>query len=255
MALLHCELYSQSIRMDTSINIILPHDKHFLCPPAKVVYLLHGRSQNYSAWSRYTRIEYYSEKYNIAVIMPEANRSFYTDMSNGVNYQQYISKELPDLCNSMFHISPKPEDTYIFGYSMGGYGALKTTLSFPERYQGCAAFSSVTDIKKHLLELPESNSKKNEFRAIFGTNLKAKNEDDLFWLSSHSQTLIEKPHLYLTCGLDDHLYTENMKFKEHLSSLEYPMTFTTWQGTHDWDFWDTSIQKAFEYYFTKGDKQ
>ncbi|WP_029504355.1 alpha/beta hydrolase [Lachnoclostridium phytofermentans] len=251
MALLHCELYSNSIRMDTSVNIILPQDKHPIKKQLKTLYLLHGRSQNYSAWTRYTRIEYYAEKYNVAIIMPEANRSFYTDMEYGVRYHQYLTQELPSLCESMFQISSLREDTYIAGYSMGGYGALKAALSHPNRYCGCAAFSSVTDIAQHLIELPEENPKKNEFRGIFGTQLQADEEDDLFLLAKNNVTLKHKPELFLTCGLEDHLYPENLKFYQYTSSLPYQIKFETWHGIHDWEFWDCSIQKALEYFFIK----
>ncbi len=55
--------------------------------PAKTLYLLHGRSHNYSVWTRYTSLEQYAKTCNTAIIMPEVNRSFYSNMKYGLDYQ------------------------------------------------------------------------------------------------------------------------------------------------------------------------
>ena len=69
--------------------------------------------------------------------MPFADRSFYTNMKYGGKYYTYIAKELPSILMQMLHISPKREDHYIAGLSMGGYGALKIGLRECETF--CAA--------------------------------------------------------------------------------------------------------------------
>ncbi|MEI0737949.1 hypothetical protein VQ056_16860 [Paenibacillus sp. JTLBN-2024] len=60
-------------------------------------YLLHGAGDNASTWHRLTTIELYAAKYGCTVIMPEANRSYYTDMEYGLEYFRYVTQELPDL--------------------------------------------------------------------------------------------------------------------------------------------------------------
>jgi S-formylglutathione hydrolase FrmB len=46
--------------------------------PSKTLYLLHGRGQDALSWTRYSSLERYAEQYNVAVIMPEVTRSFYS---------------------------------------------------------------------------------------------------------------------------------------------------------------------------------
>lgn len=249
MALIHCELKSESIRMVTSVCAILPHDIHRRQEPIKTLYLLHGRSHNYSVWTRYTGLEAYAENYNTAVIMPEVNRSFYSDMKYGVDYQTYISEELPDLCESMFRISGNSEDRYIAGMSMGGYGALKTALLHPDRYRGCGAVSAVTDIRMHVDETPDTNPKKQEFRGIFGHELEIREEDDIFYLAAQAAKCAAKPEFYLACGLEDHLYPETVRLHSHLQNLEYEIKYEEWHGIHDWNFWDTAIQNLLQCFF------
>lgn len=249
MALLNCELYSQSMRMPTTVTVLLPQDITRSKEPAPVLYLLHGRSHNHSVWQRYTSVERYAETYGIAVIMPEVNRSFYTNMCCGGDYFSYITEELPALCESMFHIRTDAASRYIAGMSMGGYGCLKAALTFPDRYAGCAAMSAVTDIRMHVRDTEENTPKKQEFRGIFGQDLKVSDNDDLFHLAALAKKASSVPNLYFSCGIEDHLYKEGADFRRHLSSLEIPYTFEEWHGVHDWVFWDEAIKKVLEHFF------
>ena len=250
MALLHCELDSKSVRMPTSVMAILPHDVISTSQSPKVLYLLHGCSHNYSVWSRYTSLERYCLPYNLAVIMPEVNRSFYTDMAYGPEYFTYITEELPGLCESMFHISTSSEDRYIAGMSMGGYGCLKAALSHPECYTGCAAISAVTNIHTKIESTPDSAPKKRDFRAIFGENLLISNQDDLYTLALQAKASGKPlPDFHLFCGTKDHFYQEILVFCDFLKKQEFSVSFDGWTGTHDWDFWDQAIFKVITHFF------
>ncbi len=249
MAFLHCELYSHKLRMPASVAVILPQDVTLRQAPARVLYLLHGRSHNYSVWYRYTSLERYCQDYHAAIIMPEANRSFYTDMEQGVAYFSYITEELPALCQSMFHLSPRREDRFISGMSMGGYGCLKAALVKPEFYAACAAISPVTDIRKHVDETPENDPKKKEFRGIFGHSLSISPKDDLYALAIKKRHSPRRPDFYFYCGTDDHLLNESRHFQQHLQQQGYTVAGEEWPGIHDWRFWDTAIEKVLNRFF------
>ena len=249
MALLHCELYSQALRMPTSVTIILPHDITRRTAPAPALYLLHGRSHNHSVWQRYTAIEQYCQPFHGAIIMPEVNRSFYTDMAYGVDYFTYLTEELPALCESMFHIGTDCSHRYIAGMSMGGYGSLKAALSKPDFYRGCAAISAVTDICKHVEETAEADPKKREFRGIFGPELVVPEKENLYKLAQKAHIRGKMPDLYFSCGTEDHLYQEGADFRSWLSGHGISFTYEEWSGIHDWGYWDTAIRKVLEYFW------
>ena len=115
-----------------------------------MVYLLHGLTDNCTGWHRFSRVEAYARAKGAALVMPEVQRSFYTDMQAGGAYYTYVSEELPRFCEGLFRLSSRPRQRYVMGLSMGGYGALKCALRAPERYAGCAAFSAVTDVNDYL---------------------------------------------------------------------------------------------------------
>ena len=111
--------------------VILPHDsrKHLGVEPLhagitpsekpKTLILLHGLSDNWAAWMHRTSLLRYAESFDIAVLAPEVQRSFYMDMRNGPAYYTYITEELPELAAKQFNISVAPEDLMIAGLSMG----------------------------------------------------------------------------------------------------------------------------------------
>ena len=46
-----------------------------------------------------------------------------------------------------FPVSSRREDTYIAGLSMGGYGAFKAAMTYPQRYAAFGSFSGALDIE------------------------------------------------------------------------------------------------------------
>ena len=96
MAYLRCDFHAEKIGVQTSMIVILP-DAGALSE-APVIWLLHGLTDNCTGWTRYTSIERYARKYGTAVVMPEVQRSFYTDMVLGQQYFQFVLEELPGFC-------------------------------------------------------------------------------------------------------------------------------------------------------------
>lgn len=245
MAYIRCDFRSEVLDMGSSMIVILP--EKIKMKDANVVYLLHGLSDNCTGWSRYTRIESYAREYNVAVIMPEVQRSFYSDMVYGLKYFKFIHDELPEICSSLFGLSPKKEKRYIMGLSMGGYGSLKSMLTSPSRYQGCAAFSSVTDIEGRVA----SGRFENEFKAIFGNGLKIPNSASLYRLTE-KRDCSDLPKIYMACGAEDPLFDDNKQFYEYLRDRGADLVFETWKGIHDWQFWDSAVKLAFDFFFNDG---
>src|SRR5512136_2289478 len=110
MALLHIDHVPETVKVNLPLNIILPDPgKMGEIPVArrKVLYLLHGLSDDASAWQRFTSIETVAATYGLVVVMPSVGRSFYTDQPNGPKYFTYLTEELPQYLKDVFGLAPR----------------------------------------------------------------------------------------------------------------------------------------------------
>ena len=110
MGLLHFDYLSQVLGYHTNLYFILPACTHKGEAPAATLYLLHGGSGNGMDWIRYTSIERYADKYNIAVVLPEVDGScFYADMKHGYKYFTYLTDEVVAVAEGLLPVNKEPE--------------------------------------------------------------------------------------------------------------------------------------------------
>jgi S-formylglutathione hydrolase FrmB len=229
MALITCHLESETLAVATTITAIVPQGAS--SPP--VLYLLHGLTDDHTGWTRNTSIERYAEEAGLAVVMPSAYHSFYTDEVHGHAYWSYLSEELPALVQSLFRVSGRPQDTFAAGLSMGGYGALKLALRHPDRYAAAASLSGTLDITY----LAGREDRQAIYHRAF--NGSVRDEDELFALLT---TATSVPPLYVGCGTSDGLLDANERFISAATAAGADLTTDLRPGDHEWSLWDAMIQ-------------
>jgi putative tributyrin esterase len=253
MALIHCNFSSSVLLLDTSMSVILPEPgtgrggsvsaQNPIRYPT--LYLLHGLSDDHTAWQRRTAIERYTASLHLAVVMPEVHRSFYTDMVHGNRYWTFISEELPAIARSFFPLSDRREDNFVTGLSMGGYGAFKLALTYPERYMAAASLSGALDIAQIPRHI-DGAEWVDECKNIFGeSSAEAGDPNDLFFLAERlAESGRVRPMLYQWCGTEDFLYEDNLRFRDHAKTMGLELHYEEAPGTHEWVYWDQQIQKV-----------
>ena len=246
---LQMNFYSKELGKATTVNVLIPEKCRSANRPYKTMWLLHGLTDDHTAWMRYTAIERYANEWGIAVVMPNADRSWYTNTAYGTKYFDFIANELPALLRDTFSgMSSAREDNIVAGLSMGGYGALKLALTCPEQYGACISLSGSLDVARRGRVYNLS-----EWQSIFGYEIKdasdlAGSEHDLFALAkANKENGKPFPKLYLWCGLEDTLVEVNRAFDAHLTSLDVPHAFQTSEGNHTWKWWDLHIQDGVNY--------
>jgi len=240
MALFDCSFFSKSVNIFTNMNVILPENITEDCP---TLYLMHGYSDNYKAWMRWSSIERYAGEYNLAVVMPEVQKSYYSDfygIENGYKYWKFVSEELIEISRRFFRLSHKRENTFVAGLSMGGFGAFKCALNRPDVFGAAASLSGALYIQ----DVYRDSEADNEIKMIAGGLDKIKgSENDLTAAAEKTAKLSVKPTLYQFCGTDDFLYDSNKRFKNLIQNLGYDYTYEECPGGHEWRLWDKYIGK------------
>lgn len=247
MAFLQVEFFSQALEVASSVNVLLPEGNMGIGVQAgggtqlpKVLYLLHGYSDDHTIWMRRTSVERYAAKYPLAVVMPAVNHSFYCNEPMGERYWDYISEELPRVMHSFFRLSDRPEDTFAAGLSMGGYGALKLGLTYPECFAAVGSFSGAVNVARAQPDTAEGIFKKER---AFGAEPVAP-ELDLFRLLETRGGDRRKPRLYVSCGTEDSLFDDHQAFIPAAEQNGWDITHREAAGfSHEWAFWDEEIRR------------
>lgn len=252
MPLLHVSCFSESLKINVSFQVILPAPRQvegaprftYDRAPYPTLFLLHGLSDDHTAWTRNTSIERYVSALQLAVVMPAVNRSFYTDMAHGPRYWTFATEELPAIARRMFPLSDARDDTFVAGLSMGGYGAFKMALRHPERFAAAASLSGAVDMGSR--ELGADPEWLRELAWMFGDPARiAGSDNDLFHLARRLvDSGVPRPRLYQCCGTEDFLYEGNVKFRDAARAMGLDLTYEEGPGIHEWAYWDRHIQKV-----------
>jgi putative tributyrin esterase len=251
---MHVDFFSDVLGMCVQMDAIIPQEAKQQIgmasaadgKPYQTLYLLHGMSDDHTIWQRRTSIERYASELGLAVIMPSTALGFYTDMSHGQKWWTYIAEELPAICRRFFPLSPKREDTFAAGLSMGGYGAVKLGLRAGETFSHAASLSGALDIAG-MARFMDAQWK-GTIEDIFGPMKKiAGSDNDLFALAERRVKQGNMPRLYTWCGTEDTLYSQSTAFRDHVKKLGYDLTYQEGPGDHQWKYWDENIQHVLRW--------
>jgi S-formylglutathione hydrolase FrmB len=263
MAWLQVNFFSTSLMHGVPLNVLLPAE---YLPPAqpgeeapalprfKTLYLLHGFMGGYNDWLHGTQINEMAQQFGIAVVMPSGDNSYYVDQpKSGLRYGEFVGKELVEFTRRMFPLlSDKREDTIIGGLSMGGYGAMRAALRYPETFGHCIALSSAvpSETAKGVTDEPNYIGVTRSFyETLFGDPDHIEGTDnDCAELAR--RILAENkpvPDLYFACGYNDALGVYNRVLHEKFENMGFKHVYEEGPGTHEWAFWNLFLRRGLSH--------
>lgn len=236
------EFLSQSLGRTMHYRILLPASYATSSQKYPVLYLLHGLHGDYKNWSELTAISKYLEGVNLIVVMPDANDSWYTnwDTDPQQKYEDYIVKDLVSVIQRQYRTLETRDARWIAGLSMGGYGALKLGLKYPQLFSVAASFSGALDAPDRLAKLYPNMA--DQLHRVYGPiNSRTRVDNDVYELVKRVDP--EKiPYLFFTCGTADQLLAANRDFVRSLPSRSIAYEYHEMPGAHEWPFWDRSLR-------------
>jgi S-formylglutathione hydrolase FrmB len=223
-----------------------------------VIYFLHGLNNDETSWTveRYGHIQNTLEEMMLSgklpeciVVNPRGDSSFYCNYIDGSKrYEDLVSQELVTFMETHYRAAKGRENRSIAGTSMGGYGALKIAMKYPDRYAAVVGQSPILFPGPNPMELSES-ARGSRFYTFFVEMLKPIFGDPFkqdVWDANNPLVLAKRDkfdglRIYFDYGTDDryiqmvHLDEGAKALDRILTDAHVPHTFKIHPGEpHGW---------------------
>jgi S-formylglutathione hydrolase FrmB len=245
---------SAALGRDWTYNVYLPDGYESGKMRYPVFYLLHGNGGTENEWVVDGGIQHAADEMMdrgdippAVIVMPSASTTWYVDRKEKM--ETAIIQDLIPEVEKTFRVMNDRAGRVIGGESMGGYGALRFVLKYPEMFAAAALMSPAI----YVPEPPPASSARRV--GVFGT---ADQFDPEVWKSLNYPGLLEAffakkigMPLYIDSGDHDDFMIEGQApqlyeiWREHKQPAELRIT----AGTHSFGVWKKTVHEAMRFVF------
>jgi S-formylglutathione hydrolase FrmB len=225
---------------DSPYRILLPPDYQDGSRSYPTLYLLHGLFGSFENWTELAKLEPVS---NLIIVMPEGGDGWYCDTADGgeMHETRIVADLVPEI-DTRYRTIATREARSIAGNSMGGYGALKIALKFPELFGFTASFSGAFEAANWDDQFPPSENwdeyRPSRTRIFESAGSRTRSENDLYRLAAGT-TGTGVPYIFFDCGITDPFLDANRRLAYALRASGAEHEFRILPGGHEWDYWAT----------------
>ncbi|MBS1631618.1 MAG: esterase family protein [Bacteroidetes bacterium] len=244
-------IYSNAMHKDIKCVVIKPDSYTINIQYYPVVYLLHGYSGNFSNWiTQVPELKEEADRLQLIIVCPDGNYSgwyFDSPIDPSMQYETYISKEVPAYIDSFYHTIKDRKARAITGLSMGGHGGLFLGLRHADFFGACGSMSGVVDINF-------SKNKYDIMKRIGDTIKNAGNWKNYSVINIIDHYPEDSLAIIFDCGNDDPFAGINRELHQKMIKLKIPHDYIQRPGGHTWNYWADAVQYQllfFRNYFDK----
>jgi S-formylglutathione hydrolase FrmB len=197
------------------------------------------------------------------IVTPDADRSFYINSRDGkVRYEDFFIHEFIPYIEKQYRVRGDRQHRGVSGVSMGGYGALRFGLRYPQLFGSLSAHSAAL-----VANLPTGSASGYQgamLTRILGSAFGSP-PDAAFWKQNSPFTIVrglvsraEVPpighanglKIYFDCGTeDDYGFDAGARaFHDLLDSRSIPSEFHLYPGGHDWNYVAEHFPASLEFH-------
>ncbi|VVE10358.1 Endo-1,4-beta-xylanase/feruloyl esterase [Pandoraea iniqua] len=255
---LSSEVYSKNLSRPLTYNVYLPTGYESSGKTTyPVLYLLHGNDGVRNDWvvkghmqSTMDKLISHGDIPPAIVIMPDANTNWYVDLKERME-TAFFSELIPHVEKTYRTITTR-DGRLIGGLSMGGYGALRYVLKYPEKFKAAALLSPAI----YNPEPPKDSSAR--FVKVFAEPNTGGEYSARVWQANNYPVFFDaflkkgiKVPMYINSGDDDdfNIESEATRFYELLRANKQPAELRIVDGKHEWPVWSSTLPDALKYIF------
>lgn len=258
----------RSALLHSSVRYCVYLPASYSAPDAKtkkypVLYLLHGLGGNAQTmaldgeWNDLQDLRRQNKVGEFLVVAPDGSDTFYINSRDGKTpYADFFVREFIPFIERTYRVRGERATRGITGFSMGGYGALRTAFGHPELFGSVSAHSGA------LMRTPpqwvgavaaSGNPAAQLLATIFGDPI-----DRKFWelnspylLARKNAASLMRMKIYFDCGTEDSygFYRGASELHETLDSLKIPHEFHLYPGGHSIRYLLEHSDASFEFHW------
>lgn len=239
-------------------NIYLPPDygttKYF-----PVIYYLHGfGGDNNSSNSFMQMIDSLIINNNFPktiIIAPDGKKSWYIDdYAGNFKYSTMFIQGFIPFAKKMYSINNNVSKSTIMGVSMGGFGALRFTMLYPNEFGTCVSFMAGISTKKQICQDSEEDYQ-TFHQDLYGKDLKPSERASEFFVKNNPLYIAQKVDVknlkskkwYIQACDNDYHSLSNAELHIIFHQLNIKHEFRILDGGHDGDCVNRSMEEALEF--------
>ncbi|MBP7670272.1 MAG: esterase family protein [Ferrovibrio sp.] len=250
----HIDLPSPSLGRALPAYVYLPKGYAESNLSYPVLYLLHGFGGKDGDWLAQGNLEATMDRLIEAgtippalVVMPSAERSWYVDTAGSEKMETAFIRDLLPGIEKRYRVLARRDGRLLGGLSMGGYGAMRFGLKYPELFAAAALFSPAI----YNPEPPENSSARKV--GVFGQPFDVARWQALNYPALLPGFLAKGLPLptFIASGDDDEFQIElhATLYYSTLRRARQPAELRIVNGAHSWAVWEGSLAEALGYIF------
>lgn len=248
-------MYSKALHMDWNYDVYLPagyNPKSSKRYP--VLYMMHGIYGNHrNLLERFNSQqildgEIHRDHKSMIVVFIDGFNSFYVNQKDGMQMETAIVKDLVPLINKNYKTLTSPKHQGVGGISMGGYGAARLALKYPNLFGNAVLISpavwytmpggnkNAIKSTNHAFTDGKTNWSDKVYNSLFPTNyISEKSKNVKFFVESTSS--------------DTTVPLKNVtRFVDTLKKDGYSVKFIKDSGdNHNWTYWAKAAPNAYNW--------
>lgn len=256
------EMKSQILGKTVKYNVYFPADYETSQRRYPVLYLLHGYTDNETAWIQFgeanriaDRLSKSEDIADMLIVMPDAGVSWYINSADGKTmYDDFFVKEFIPSIDAMYRTRAEKAYRGVAGLSMGGGGTLLFALKHPELFAAAAPLSAAIWTKQDILNMPDAR-----WNGLYGKDEKGEARlQSSHYLANSILDLVKNAdtkklealrtiRYYIDCGDDDFLIKGNMELHAAMIDAKIPHEFRIRDGVHNWSYWRGSLPEVLKF--------
>jgi putative tributyrin esterase len=200
--------------------VLLPVEYDSSTARYPVVYLLHGGTQNHTAFPARNWFTADASGRHMIVVMPYLQPLFFSPRGGAAApFEDFLGRELPTYIDDHYRTITEPRGRAIAGISMGGYGATMIGIKRPDVFGAVGAIS-----------------------AALSTGARPGDIASLVAAVSADRA----PYFYVACGLADSVLPSSRDLAARLREQKISVDLREVPGGHGWDVWDPQVRAFFD---------